>query len=370
MFGGLTVGTPGTQQMWYNDMYAADLTSLITGQPSQMAGWNLVSPAPGPNGLVAGFPDPRMGATWTGYTVGAILFGGLGTTDGSTAIWPACFYGTPTAPAPSNCFFHSHVWAFLPGSVDWSVPAAGSTTATPYTAASWVRLNNQGFNGGPVPSGRAEHVAGSLGDNLYIFGGFNAQGPVQPSDSLWVYHLITQSWSQIQFSQPAPPMGQYTGAFIANHFYMYVEQPNLPAGSGQLWRWAPTFQWNFPVAPPAAAPISLTGPNAGIVILILIGEFPFLPSLFFSLFSVRVVYPTRLLFAALSLTHTHTLHPPPPLLFPPPNSPRQCLLPHQDCRWQWRGAAAHLPHGLPALLPGGQEQPPHCLQRGLLQPSG
>jgi len=111
------------------------------------------------------------------------------------------------------------------------------------------------------------------------YGGFNENGPIPPEDSLWVYHLNTQTWDAVVYQQPAPPPGAHTGTFVANHFYMYIEPSYSPGAGGggtpgipgALWRWSA-----LPAPTPSipnnnCASSTATGHTAGIVIGILIG---------------------------------------------------------------------------------------------------
>lgn len=181
---------------------------------------------------------------------------------------------SPSSPAPPECFFHHHVWAFLPGQTDWFVPGSDGT-AQKYDSTAWVMLNDAGANGGPVPAGRTEHCAGNLGDQLYIYGGMSATGPVAPSDALWTYNLASQTWVNIPSANPSPSIGYrgsyVTGTFIAHHFYAFVENYDQNSqGGGQLWRWSP----NNAALPPgmaSPAPYNASGHTAGIVIGILVG---------------------------------------------------------------------------------------------------
>jgi len=281
MYGGITTQAP---QTFRQDLWALELTQVINnalGPTSLVPGWNLVSNTDPNTGVTAGFPDGRIGPSWTGYTIGALLFGGLATTDGS-APYPKCFKVSPSAPAPPECLFHHHVWAFLPGTTDWFVPVNG--IAQKYDGNAWARLNDVGANGGPVPAGRTEHCAGNQGDQLYIYGGQTATGLVTPSDALWTYNLASQTWVNIPNQNPSPSIGYggggtfavfATGTFIAHHFYAYVETydgaPDFNHWvSGQLWRWAP----NNAALPPGVAyptPYNPSGHTAGIVIGILLG---------------------------------------------------------------------------------------------------
>ncbi len=167
------------------------------------------------------------------------------------------------------------MWAFLPGTTDWFVPG-NDNTAQKYGSAAWVMLNDAGANNGPTPVGRTEHCAGNLGDQLYIYGGQTAMGPVSPADALWTYNLASQTWVNIPNANPSPQIGFpgsfVTGTFIGHHFYVYVENydnKNMWV-SGQLWRWGP----NNAALPPGVAyptPYNPSGHTAGIVIGILLG---------------------------------------------------------------------------------------------------
>jgi hypothetical protein len=135
----------------------------------------------------------------------------------------------------------------------------------------WVRLGENGANGGPVPAGRVFHTAGHMGDQLYVYGGITAAGP---SSELWAYNLVSQAWGQVQPSMPAPPTGSFgVGTVVGRHLYLFIHQRDnglapIADGSGALWRWAPA-----QLGPPAAggaAPVN-SGHTAGIVIGILIG---------------------------------------------------------------------------------------------------
>ena len=272
MYGGITASTP---QTFRTDLWAMQLTATLNSVTVPLPGWNLVSSTDPSTGLTPGFPPGRIGPSWTGYTIGAMLYGGVATRDGS-APYPKCFVGlSPSTPAPPECFFHHHVWVFLPGATDWWVPDA-SSNAQKYGTESWIMLNDVGANGGPVPAGRTEHCAGNLGDQLYIYGGFTATGPVSASDALWTYNIISQTWSNLPAGNPSPTVGSAnivaTGTFIARHLYIYLETYTDATQStrlgGQLWRWAPNTALPAPPAPP---PYNSSGHTAGIVIGILIG---------------------------------------------------------------------------------------------------
>ena len=100
MFGGVTRIAPTVVQA--NDLYALDLTSSIT-TPGTPATWVTVSPPTTPTGpggaaVVPGYPPPRIGYSWTGYQVGAIMFGGI-STDTPNGDPFACVFSPPGTPA-------------------------------------------------------------------------------------------------------------------------------------------------------------------------------------------------------------------------------------------------------------------------------
>lgn len=108
-----------------------------------------------------------MSASFTGYGTIATLYGGVSRNDNGDV--GACY--SPATSAP--CYFHQSVWMFLPGN---KVAAVGSITG-----ANWVHIGDAGAYGGPPPAGRMEHIAGAIGDQLYVYGGTTATGPTQVS---------------------------------------------------------------------------------------------------------------------------------------------------------------------------------------------
>jgi hypothetical protein len=104
----------------------------------------------------------------------------------------------------------------------------------------WVRLGENGANGGPAPAGRVSHTAGRMGGQLYVYGGVTATGL---SSELWAYNLVSQTWGQVQPSTPAPPTGSFgAGTVLGLHLYLFFLSSSGPSpvdGTGTLWRWAP-----------------------------------------------------------------------------------------------------------------------------------
>jgi len=106
MFGGyVPSSSPTTPSVQYNDLWVINLSQALLGNG---AAWSLVSPPGDPTtGLVAGFPPPRIGYTWTPYQVGAIMFGGLSTSKQGEDVlyydYNALSYPLLTTP-PINVF--------------------------------------------------------------------------------------------------------------------------------------------------------------------------------------------------------------------------------------------------------------------------
>jgi hypothetical protein len=265
MFGGFNpTQTPVTQA---NDLWALDLTAAIRGGA---ATWGVVSPPSDATGNVPGYPMPRIGYSWTPYSVGAMMFGGLSRPQNATGNPFDCIF-VPRGQQPrSDCAWLSHVWALLPG-------YATATGVIP--AAAWVMLNPGGD--GRAPAGRVLHTAGNMGNQLYVYGGITQMGPV---NDLWAFDLMNSAWSQCTSIGPQPPFnaGWGVGVVMGYHFYTYIQQydrTGIVPNSGQLWRWTPIVQagggGGFPDRGGASGP-GLTDPivmghTAGIVLGLLLG---------------------------------------------------------------------------------------------------
>lgn len=257
-FGGYDVQAMTT----FNDLYALDSTAALAGTPTP---WVLVSP-PAVNGITPAYPPPRIGYTWTPFTVGAIMMGGLSLTnpDGSPASGDpfACVRPNP----PAGCLWHSHVWAFLPG-------AGQPKTAGGVPATAWIRLGQNGVKPGPagVPAGRVEHCAGNMGDQLYVYGGITATGP---SNELWAYNLVSQTWALVAPSSPAPDArsGTFwsTGTVVGHSFYLYQTAPDR-ASPGALWRWTPSAGGLAPAPASGVSNAVVMGHTAGITLSVMLG---------------------------------------------------------------------------------------------------
>jgi hypothetical protein len=66
-------------------------------------------------------------------------------------------------------------------------------------------------NGEPMPTPRSEIAATSLGDTIYVFGGFDTSG--QPTDIVEAYSVKDNTWSQIA---PLPHVLHHTAASSFN----------------------------------------------------------------------------------------------------------------------------------------------------------
>lgn len=103
-FGGYSLQTYTQNQ----DLWAVDIQSVLQGSSPA---WASVSPAVDPaSGVILGYPDARVGYTWTSFEVGATLFGGIsndvvGGCPANTDCLSACFQPN----APPTCRFHHHV---------------------------------------------------------------------------------------------------------------------------------------------------------------------------------------------------------------------------------------------------------------------
>ena len=296
MFGGYNQNTFSMA----NDLWALDATPVVAStmvpppNPMPSAGWMQVTTTSAANGIITGddYPPPRVGYTWTGFSIGATLMGGISNSDANGQYdVTLCWSTLPNYVPPATCRWHQHVYIFLPGygtltpaSID---PKTGLMIGGTPTLA-WKRLALTGDNG--VPAGRAEHSAGSMGDQLYIYGGYTQQGL---SSEMWTYNLVSESWTLVPATTPNPSQnlvpgsgtvrigrGFTTGTTVGRHFYVWQQsfsgaangQPQQNTGS--LWRWTAD---NVPAGGGGgggAAPVSnaiAIGHTWGIVIGILIG---------------------------------------------------------------------------------------------------
>ena len=217
---------------------------------------------------MAGYPDPRASPTITPFHVHAYLFGGSSRTLAG-ADPTECF---TSLPAPADCVFHHHVHSFTPSSLPQAFGAAnGAPQYLPgsLSASVWQQLGDAGVGGAPGITGRVLHAAGAMGNQLYVYGGVTAQGPVT---ELWAFNLFSETWAMVAPSSPAPAAGRVTGEVVGFHFYVYSQPPLGASTPGQLWRWRPAASAGG--APAAAGGYSAAfaaGHTAGIVIGILTG---------------------------------------------------------------------------------------------------
>ena len=218
-FGGFENSTVVPAGIQHNDLYALDLLAMLQGSTSVV--WTQVSPDGAP-----GFPLARVGASFTAFNVAAVLFGGAFSGDPlDQDAYDVCFPPWPPAPGPPptvpNCFLLSETWLFLPGN---TAPSPGSVTQN-----NWIKMQTSGFNGGAAPTGRFQHSAGYMGDQLYVFGGISlsppgSSWPITFSTELWALNLMTSTWVQVAQTTPWPERagGWFsTGLVLGRSFYIY-----------------------------------------------------------------------------------------------------------------------------------------------------
>jgi hypothetical protein len=271
--------------------YVMDLTYTLAN-PASVQSWTQVSPLAQASGAVAGYPDPRVSPTITPFHHRAFLFGGASRTL-LGADPTECFR---SLPAPTDCFFHHHVHSLTPSSLPqpFGIPN-GMPQYYPnsLSASVWQQLGAGGVNGLPGITGRVQHAAGAMGNQLYVYGGVTAAGPVS---ELWAYNLVricarappasllsalltapslfkqfSETWAMVAPSNPSPPLGFSAGEIVGSFFYVY-SQPPLGSGTpGSLWRWRPAMA-SVPSSSGSGYSSALAnGHTAGIVIGILIG---------------------------------------------------------------------------------------------------
>jgi hypothetical protein len=252
-FGGVDLGST----TFRNDVWALDSAALLA---TRSGAWQLAA-ADG----MPGMPPGRMAYTLTAFGAVIVMYGGV-SIDANAP--PGTDAGACYNPARASvCHFHEGVWLFLPGNKQ-----AGAGTVT---AAQWQRLPDTGAYGAPGPVGRMSHVAGAMGDQLFVYGGITASGA---TTELWAFNLVTQTWQQVAYGAPAPTLagdiGMGAGLVVGRHLYKFVQQLDPASGrvvpfTGQMWRWAPSASAGAGSPPPPTAPLH-PGAVAAIVVTILL----------------------------------------------------------------------------------------------------
>jgi len=257
-FGGVEISTG----VMHNDMWALPAGQVITGYSLPYPSWSQVA-----QDSLAGFPPPRVGYTLTAFGTVMVMFGGVSllTSAPPGTLPEICF----TPASATFCQFHSDVWLFTPGNPG----PPGEITVLP---SQWKALAPGGAAG--PPTGRFDHVAGAISDQLFVYGGTTSTGGVS---ELWVYNILTQSWAQISPSFPAPDtsgsdVGYGVGLVLGRHLYRFAQNVDKfgepVSGSGELWRWAPV-AISPPSSSPCASPASVTstGLTAAVTLALLVG---------------------------------------------------------------------------------------------------
>ena len=240
----------------HNDLWAIDFSSAVTS--SSTASWVKVIDD-GANGS----PPARVGYSFTNFGLGLVMFGGASIDAGGSD--PDLCFGLTTN---SICHFHSTVWAFTPG-------LQGSNSLKPLSTSTWIKLPD---GNGAQPSGRFDHTAAAMSNQLFIFGGTTALGT---SNELWAYNLQTNTWAIVTATSASPSIntdiGYGAGVGIGRHLLQFVQSidqtGNPLANTGQLWMWSPSSGSSSPSSGSGSSSNNITtsaGTIAGLVILTLL----------------------------------------------------------------------------------------------------
>lgn len=251
-FGGVDLGTA----TFHNDVWALDSAALMS---TRSGAWQLAAP----DGL-PGMPPGRMAYSLTAFGTVVIMYGGVSIDSPAPGADARACYSPATSAV---CTFHHSVWVFAPGNKQ-----AGTGTVS---AAQWQRIPDAGAYGAAGPAGRMSHVAGAMGDQLFVYGGITASGA---TTELWAFNLVTQTWQQVAYGAPAPTLagdiGMGAGLVIGRHLYKYVQALDPASGrvvpyTGQLWRWAPSASAGAGAPPEPAAPLHPAAVAAFVVTILL-----------------------------------------------------------------------------------------------------
>jgi len=243
----------------HNDLWAIDFSSVASSSAPQGSWVQLI----GDN--VVGSPPARVGYSFTNFGLGLVMFGGASIDAGGSD--PDVCFGLTTN---SVCHFHDTVWAFTPG-------LRGSNSLTPpLSTSTWIKLPD---GPGSRPTGRFDHTAAAMSNQLFIFGGTTSLGT---SNELWAYNLQTNTWAIVTPTSASPSInsdiGYGAGVGIGRHLLQFVQSidqsGNPLANTGQLWMWSPSSSTSSSQSNGAGngnnSVANSAGTIAGLVILILL----------------------------------------------------------------------------------------------------
>jgi len=238
-----------------NAMWASDLAAFFAsanngpGDPNANVPWVQVQPINSPD-VFSG----RAAFSLNTYSATIYLFGGL------TRALPG-----PTGPDPvcklpgSACVVYNDLWLFQPGLMS----SVLSDQLCKGGNCGWRMV---GVNGASIPPARYGHAAGVLADNLYVFGGVDANGNF--FSDLWVFNIEDRVWTAAQSSfrgitgLPSPQTFFPSMSVVGHH--LYVEMTG-DAGGHAIYRWVP----EAPAVPtptpstPSPAPSTPSAPSSG-----------------------------------------------------------------------------------------------------------
>jgi len=163
IFGGWNAQIP----KYYADTWMFDTTNLY--QPQGTANWT--------ESQTPYQPPARNAHTMVDYGGDLWLFGGFShnTSNGANVNCSAPY---------DNCIWYNDLWTYNAASDKWM----------------------QVYAAAPLPTGRNQHTAAVIGENMYVFGGLI--GPSnQAVNDMWAYNFPLQVWKKISPSGSVPSAG-------------------------------------------------------------------------------------------------------------------------------------------------------------------
>lgn len=162
---------------YFNDLHVFDTTKLVAtggaGNIFDLIKWTELKTVPG-----TPLPAKRNSHSMVAIGSSLIVYGGFSHDVESHGAWVYC------DKEEHGCIIYNDIWSLnIPGKLNYQSPNV-----------QWTKLIPGGENG--KPQGRWEHTAAVIGDEMYIFGGLNADKELL--NDLWAYCHARNEWRRLK----------------------------------------------------------------------------------------------------------------------------------------------------------------------------
>jgi len=171
MFGGWD------EKHYFNDLHVFDTTKLVatggTGNNFDLIKWTELK-------TITDTPLPGVRNSHSMVTIGSslIVYGGFSHDVENHGTWVYC------DKEEHGCIIYDDIWSLnIPGKLNYQS-----------SNVQWTKLLPGGEDG--KPQGRWEHDAATIGDEMYVFGGLNADKELL--NDLWAYSNSRNEWRRLK----------------------------------------------------------------------------------------------------------------------------------------------------------------------------